>query len=359
MQQITATDPLERNEDRFGEFYVVLKLGLKEKSYECVYSHKHAVYEEVKKAESYDEFMKMYVEEYVHADDKDKVLHFLLSDGLTENLVNGCAEKDIIYRRLNDKKEKSYIWMKAKKYVDVNDDTAIVTLHNLKKIYHMMVNMKKELKKREKDLTDHYWNMVSLLSTVLDHNNLVESVQQDNMIFFTKQIYQQLQKDYPEYGIADEEIEAVSHLAPIHDIGKISVPMEILNKKGKLSTEEMDVVKHHPLTGAEMTRRFPKGFTTEVLNEFSYEICRHHHERYDGSGYPDGLIGDEILLCAQVVGLADAYDALISVRPYKRKMTHEEAVQMIINGECGAFSDSLLHCFQKVAMREEWVLKAI
>lgn len=138
MQQKTATNPLEKKQDCFGEFYVVLKLGLKEKSYECVYSHKHAVYEEVKKAESYDEFMKMYVEEYVHADDKDKVLHFLLSDGLTENLVNGCAEKDIIYRRLNDKKEKSYIWMKAKKYVDVNDDIAIVRVYQLSICYPMV-----------------------------------------------------------------------------------------------------------------------------------------------------------------------------------------------------------------------------
>ena len=107
-----------------------------------------------------------------------------------------------------------------------------------------------------------------------------------------------------------------------------------------------------------MTQRFPEGITTEKLNQYSYEICRHHHERYDGSGYPDGLKGDEIPLCAQVVGLVDAYDALVSVRPYKRKLKHEEAIRMIANGECGVFSKKLLQCFIAAAMQKEWIKKA-
>ena len=90
----------------------------------------------------------------------------------------------------------------------------------------------------------------------------------------------------------------------------------------------------------------------------SYEICRYHHERYDGSGYPDGLKGDEVPLCAQVVGLVDAYDALVSVRPYKRKLKHEEAIRMIANGECGVFSKKLLQCFIAAAMQKEWIKKA-
>ena len=156
---------------------------------------------------------------------------------------------------------------------------------------------------------------------------------------------------------AEEEIENVSHLAPIHDIGKIRVPIEILNKNGKLTIDEMEVVKQHPITGAEMTLRFPNGMTTEKLNKYSYEICRHHHERFDGSGYPDGLKGDQIPLCAQVVGLVDAYDALVSERPYKRKLKHAEAVRMIVNAECGAFSMKLLQCFFTAAMQKEWVQK--
>lgn len=173
-------------------------------------------------------------------------------------------------------------------------------------------------------------------------------------VFVYKQVYLQIQKNYPEYGITEEEIENVSHLAPIHDIGKIRVPIEILNKNGKLTADEMEIVKQHPLTGAEMTLRFPRGTTTEKLNKYSYEICRYHHERYDGSGYPDGLKGDEIPLCAQVVGLVDAYDALVSVRPYKGKLKHEEAIRMIANGECGVFSKELLQCFIAAAMQSDW-----
>lgn len=176
-----------------------------------------------------------------------------------------------------------------------------------------------------------------------------ETEHQEDISFYTKHVYRQLQKNYPEYGITDEDIEIVTHLAPIHDIGKVRVPIEILNKPGKLTKEEMDIVKQHPLVDAEMTKRFPIGLTTEKLNQYSYEICRHHHERYDGTGYPDGLKGNDIPLCAQVVGLVDAYDALISVRPYKKKLEHDQAVQMILNGECGKFSDKLLHCFKIVS----------
>ena len=100
-----------------------------------------------------------------------------------------------------------------------------------------------------------YWEMVSLLVAVLNHNNLLEVEHQDDISFYTEQVYRQLQQRFPEYGITEEEIKNVSHLAPIHDIGKIRVPLEILNKNGKLTKEEMDVVKQHPLTGAEMTLR--------------------------------------------------------------------------------------------------------
>ena len=117
----------------------------------------------------------------------------------------------------------------------------------------------------------------------------------------------------------------------------------------------MNVVKQHPLVGAAMTQRFPEGITTEKLNQYSYEICRHHHERYDGSGYPDGLKGNAIPMCAQVVGIVDAYDALINDRPYKRKYEHEEAIRMISNGECGAFSNQLMQCFQEAAKQQNWL----
>lgn len=320
-----------------------------------MYSHIREVYEKARKTENYEEFISQYVERYVYASDKKMVQDFLSSEGLEERLVDGCMEKDLPYRRITGKDKNAYVWMEAKKYIDANENTAIITLHNEKIVQNTVIKMERELIKKEQDMAKQYWDMVSLLTTLLNHNHLVEAGYQDDISFYTKQVYLQLQNKYPEYGITDEEIASVAHLAPIHDIGKIKVPLEILNKNGKLTDEEMNVVKQHPLVGAAMTQRFPEGVTTEKLNQYSYEICRHHHERYDGSGYPDGLKGNAIPMCAQVVGIVDAYDALINDRPYKRKYEPEEAIQMISNGECGAFPNQLMQCFQEAAKQQKWL----
>lgn len=323
LESVKVSDVIRPGEDEyFGRFYVVLKLNLKEKSYECVYSHIREVYEKARKTENYEEFISQYVERYVYASDKKMVHDFLSIEGLEERLVDGCMEKDLPYRRITGKDKNAYVWMEAKKYIDANENTAIITLHNEKIVQNTVIKMERELIKKEQDMAKLYWDMVSLLTTVLNHNHLVEVGYQDDISFYTKQVYLQLQNKYPEYGITDEE---------------------------------MNVVKQHPLVGAVMTRRFPEGVITEKLNQYSYEICRHHHERYDGSGYPDGLKGNAIPMCAQVVGIVDAYDALINDRPYKRKYEPEEAIQMISNGECGAFSNQLMQCFQEAAKQQKWL----
>ena len=323
LESVKVSDVIRPGEDEyFGRFYVVLKLNLKEKSYECVYSHIREVYEKVRKTKSYEEFINQYIERYVYASDKKMVHDFLSIEGLEEKLVDGCMEKDLPYRRTTGKDKNAYVWMEAKKYIDANENTAIITLHNEKIVQNTVIRMEQELVKKEQDMAKLYWDMVSLLTTVLNHNHLVEVGYQDDISFYTKQVYLQLQNKYPEYGITDEE---------------------------------MNVVKQHPLVGAAMTRRFPEGVITEKLNQYSYDICRHHHERYDGSGYPDGLKGNAIPMCAQVVGIVDAYDALINDRPYKRKYEPEEAIQMISNGECGAFSNQLMQCFQEAAKQQNWL----
>lgn len=323
LESVKVSDVIRPGEDEyFGRFYVVLKLNLKEKSYECVYSHIREVYEKARKTENYEEFISQYVERYVYASDKKMVHDFLSIEGLEEKLVDGCMEKDLPYRRITGKDKNAYVWMEAKKYIDANENTAIITLHNEKIVQNTVIKMERELIKKEQDMAKQYWDMVSLLTTLLNHNHLVEAGYQDDISFYTKQVYLQLQNKYPEYGITDEE---------------------------------MNVVKQHPLVGAAMTQRFPEGVTTEKLNQYSYEICRHHHERYDGSGYPDGLKGNAIPMCAQVVGIVDAYDALINDRPYKRKYEPEEAIQMISNGECGAFSNQLMQCFQEAAKQQKWL----
>lgn len=248
LENVKISDIIQPGKDEyFGRFYVVIKLNLKDQTYECIYSNVHEVYDKVSASASYGEFVKKYTEQYVHEQDRQKLQEFLASEKLTEHLVDGCMEEDMSYRRICDNEADSYIWMEAKRYVDETENTAILTFHNAKVIPDTIVNMEQELRKKEKNITKQYWDMVSLLVAVLNHNNLVETEHQDDISFYTEQVYRQLQKNYPEYGITEEEIENVSHLAPIHDIGKIRVSIEILNKNGKLTIDEMEVVKQHPI----------------------------------------------------------------------------------------------------------------
>lgn len=358
LENVRISDIVKPGRDEyFGRFYVILKVNLQDDTYKCIYSHCKEVEIEMEEQQKYTMFVQMYLKKFVHENDQGKIGKFLDFKNLQRERRKGCREEDISYRRRNSLKEDSYTWMELKKYIDPDENVAILTLHNAKIIPNTMVQMEQELQKKEKDISKQYWNMVSLLVTVLNHNNLLEPERQDDISFYTRQVYLKLKENYPKYDITEDEIENVSHLAPIHDIGKIRVPMEILKKNGKLTKEEMDIVKEHPVIGAEMTLRFPRSITTEKLNRYSYNICRFHHERHDGSGYPDGLKGEEIPICAQVVGLVDAYDALINERPYKKKLKHETAIRMILNGECGVFSDEILTCFLEAVMQPEWKKK--
>ena len=136
----------------------------------------------------------------------------------------------------------------------------------------------------------------------------------------------------------------------LHDIGKVGIDEKILNKPGRLTKEEFEEMKKHTLIGASMLKSLGV-YQDEELVKVAYQICRWHHERYDGRGYPDGLKGDEIPISAQVVSLADVYDALVGERVYKKAYSHEKAIQMILNGECGAFNPILLECLLDIQDR--------
>ena len=144
----------------------------------------------------------------------------------------------------------------------------------------------------------------------------------------------------------------ISDAASLHDIGKIVIPEEILNKPGKLTKEEFEVMKTHSARGADMLNSLPMRMESRLLKH-AYAICRWHHERWNGGGYPDGLRGDEIPLSAQLVALADVYDALTSKRVYKPAFTHERAIEMILGGECGEFNPDILECLKREESRLE------
>ena len=188
--------------------------------------------------------------------------------------------------------------------------------------------------------------MVEILSHIVEFRNGESGLHVMHIRVITETLLKQLCRMTDRYNLTPEQIAMISNASALHDIGKISIPESILNKPGKLTPQEYEIIKTHSAIGAEMLEKIHY-FETEKLVQVARDICRWHHERYDGRGYPDGLKGEEIPISAQVVSLADVYDALVSVRVYKAAYTHEEAMQMIFNGECGAFNPLLLECLKE------------
>lgn len=186
--------------------------------------------------------------------------------------------------------------------------------------------------------------MISILSHIVEFRNGESGRHVTNVENITELLLNELVKITGSYSIDLSDISLISTASALHDIGKISVPSEILNKPGKLTSEEFEIMKKHTLIGAQMLSDLPSEEYEHKLVKIAFEICRWHHERYDGKGYPDGLSGDDIPISAQVVAIADVYEALTSERCYKRAYSHEKAVNMILNGECGSFNPLLLEC---------------
>ena len=190
--------------------------------------------------------------------------------------------------------------------------------------------------------------MIDILSHIVEFRNGESGLHVLHIRILTEQILKHLVQISDKHRFNQEEISLISMASALHDIGKISIPGEILNKPGRLTKEEFDTMKTHTTIGADMLKNLAFHQDEPLVKE-AYAICRWHHERYDGRGYPDGLKGDDIPISAQVVALADVYDALTSERVYKKAIPHEEAVRMICNGECGTFNPLILKCFNDIA----------
>ena len=185
--------------------------------------------------------------------------------------------------------------------------------------------------------------LVGVLSHIVEFRNGESGAHVRHIRIITELLLHRLLEISSQYPITAEQQDNIPLASALHDIGKIGIDETILNKPGKLTPEEFEVVKTHSMLGAEMLHQL-ENFNEQPLLQTAYEITRWHHERWDGRGYPDGLKGDEIPISAQLVALADVYDALTSERCYKKAFSHEKAVQMILNGECGAFNPLLLQC---------------
>lgn len=189
--------------------------------------------------------------------------------------------------------------------------------------------------------------MISILSHIVEFRNGESGLHVLHVNTMTELLLRQVVRKTDRYQLTPSDIEAIKMASSLHDIGKISIPEEVLNKPGRLTDEEFALMKQHSQVGYTMLAELPN-FEDEPFLQMAAEICRWHHERYDGRGYPDGLSGEDIPISAQVVALADVYDALTSKRVYKDAFSHEEAMRMILNGECGAFNPFLLECLQDI-----------
>lgn len=201
---------------------------------------------------------------------------------------------------------------------------------------------------REKEKNNQM--MISILSQIVEFRNSESGSHVLHINIITGMLLERLMQKTNQYHLQWSDQFLITTASAFHDIGKIGIDEKILNKPGKLTKEEFEIMKTHTLIGASMLKSIEM-YQNEKLLQVAYQICRWHHERYDGKGYPDGLKGEEIPISAQVVAIADVYDALVGKRVYKKAFSHETAIHMILNGECGAFNPLLLECLTDIQNR--------
>ena len=208
-----------------------------------------------------------------------------------------------------------------------------------------------KLKEQNNKMKNINYELVELLVAAIESRDLESGQHIKRIRYFTKALLDQVLERCPEYNISQEQAEYIYYASSVHDVGKIAIPDAIMLKPARLTKEEFDVMKTHTTRGADLLSMLDDISDSNPYFKYCQEICLNHHERWDGKGYPRGLKGDETPISAQIVAVCDCYDALTSHRPYKGALSHEEAVEMIFGGACGAFSQKLMDCF-KAALPE-------
>lgn len=223
---------------------------------------------------------------------------------------------------------------------------------NIIELYQNKRNMEVRLKEQElairaqeKEIRETNELMIDALSSVVESRSVETGDHTKRIKHYTKIMAQYLKDYFPKYGLTEAKVDAIARASVLHDIGKIGISDAVLLKPGRLTPEEFELMKTHTIIGCDLLEKFYRDRTSEFYR-YCYDICRHHHERWDGRGYPDHLVGDEIPVSAHIVAVADVYDALVSPRVYKSAFTNVKAYEMIMNGECGQFSPDILECFR-------------
>ena len=190
--------------------------------------------------------------------------------------------------------------------------------------------------------------MAETLAAIIEFRDCESGEHVKRIRSLTDRLMTTVSETYPEYHLDRASIDKISIASILHDVGKIAIPDHILKKPGRLTEGEFEIMKIHTVRGCDILAEMPEDVMDHEVYRYSYEICRHHHERWDGRGYPDGLVGDEIPIWSQVVGVADVFDALTSPRVYKEAYDCRTAVKMINDGECGLFNPKVLEVFNRI-----------
>ena len=259
---------------------------------------------------------------------------------------------DFIGKPFNARLVRKRVQNAAEHYANRNELEAKVEEQTnvLRKAYITLKSQAEQLKRRNQDI-------IEILGTVVEYRNLESGEHVKRVGEYTRILAETFMVEYPEYGLTQDKIDVIVSASALHDIGKITIPDSILLKPGRLTKDELEYMKSHTTRGCELLESM-KNVLDPKYEKVSSEICRHHHERFDGKGYPDGLKGDAIPLSAQLVSVADVYDALVNERCYKDAFSPEEAFRMIVNGECGVFSPRLMEVFRKVRPQFEKIATA-
>lgn len=227
-----------------------------------------------------------------------------------------------------------------------------IDLYNYKnKLERMVSEQTKVLQSQAKKLKETNARIIDSISTIVESRNMEATCHIKRIKGFTNSLAKKVQKYNPEYGLTDEQISIITEASALHDIGKILIPDSIILKPARLVGDEYELMKSHTTKGCELINSMVE-MQDEMYRKCCYEICRYHHEQYDGKGYPDGLKGEEIPISAQIVSVADAYETLIHDRSYKAAVSKSKAFHIIQAGEYGVFSPKILEAFKMA--REEF-----
>ena len=349
----TAATLPDSQEDQIRTYLMNVMVDVQADTYFTQYVHDDNISQSLPSNGRYSQLIVEYTSGFIHPEDRKRVADFMEKGAEARSQGEAYTKERIYYRR---KTSNGYIWMEMTLFCGwvSGMQTLLLAINNAATAQLELNALDEAVLQKRRELQHSYWDLIAMFQFVLDNISPEGKGHSRGVVHRTGKLLWAMGELYPENALPVEEISAISRLAALHDIGKLTIPRDILAKPGALTPQERKLMQTHTTHGAELARKIPTLTDNPEWSVFVYNICRFHHERYDGRGYPDGLSGEEIPLCAQVVGIVDCYDALTNDRIYNLKYPHNEAVDMILRGECGAFSPRVKASFLAASQKADW-----